>query len=126
MNILGIAFIAIGVIILLIDVINKVKCKEMVTGTVVDIYKITSINGSGGKRRTYYPIYQYNVDGTMYVKKSSSGSIFCRYQIGDEVKIKYNPKNPNTYHVKGKITNIVMSIIWIMLGVGIIIIGQRV
>ena len=126
MNIIGIVFIVIGLIIFLIDVINKVKCKEMVKGTVVDIYKITSISGNGGKRRTYYPIYQYNVDGTVYMKKSSNGSIFCRYQIGDEVKIKYNPKNPNRYYVKGKITNIVMSIIWIVLGVGMIIIGQRV
>ena len=126
MNIIGIVFIIVGAIIFLADTIKRMKCKQNITGIVIDICKVTSIKGNGSKKRKFYPVFQYNVEGTAYIKKSTKGYIFYKYELGDNIKIKCNPKNPNQYYVKGNISNIIMSAIWIIIGIIFILTGQRV
>ena len=126
MKIIGIVFVIVGAIIFLADIIKRVMCKQEITGIVVNICKVTSFKGDGGKKRKFYPVFQYNVDGTSYIKKSTKGYVFYKYELGDNIKIKYNPKNPKQYYVKGNISNIIMSAIWIITGIMIILTGQRV
>lgn len=123
MKLVGILFVIVGVGILAKYLFKKITYKSSVNGTVVDIYRRVLISSNGTRRSTLYPIFRYNVDGETYVKKSVNGSKFCKFKIGEEVEVKYNPKNPDKYYVKGTSSKIFFALIWLIVGIPIIVLG---
>ena len=123
MKIVGIIFVTIGVLSLAKNFLDRISCKGVVNGTVIDIYKRVLISYNGTRKVTLYPVFKYNIDGNLYVKKSINGSKFCKFKIGQEVKVKYNLKNPDKYYVKGSSSKIMFSLIWLITGISMIALG---
>ena len=108
-KIIGLIFFLGGLFLVALSILKKKKCTSTVQGKVIDIVKEwntsnTSTDDFHGYRRNdeimFYPVFEYSVNDTVYVKKSSSGSSSCPYSIGQEVEIHYNPQNPHQYYVK--------------------------
>lgn len=79
---------------------TRLVCSETVEACVVDINEVERTTKSKKTHKTevyYYPVYEYVIDGNTFVKKSSSGSNYVKYVIGDKVNIRYNPDNPNEF-----------------------------
>jgi len=123
MKLVGILFVIIGVGILAKYLFKKIGYKSSVNGTVVDIYRRVLISSNGTRKATLYPIFKYSVDEEIYVKKSANGSKFCKFKIGEEVEVKYNPKNPDKYYIKGDFSNILFSLPWLIVGIAMVVLG---
>ena len=132
--VIGVIFAVIGVIIMLITHGKKVRCTSVTNAKVLDIIKnITKDysshrnNGKNEKSRnmenksnnsnshlharnttTFYPLLEYTIDGTKYVRKPSLGSSLPQYDIGEEIEIHYNASNPNEFYTgKGNVSMMV-------------------
>lgn len=108
--------------------LNRV-CTALTSAVVIDIQEhIRRTNGLRSK--FYYPVLEYWVDGKQVVNKLNVGSYPCKYKIGQEVKIQYNPnkvkeiimKDNDDLRIITKIFRIVASILGII-GVIILVIG---
>ena len=89
------------------------KCTESVEGKVVDIARKWDNNGS----TSFYPIFEYTVNGNTYVHQSQTGSRPCRYHIGQNIEIHFNPEKPEQFYDKeSNITGTVFGIITIIIG----------
>ncbi len=80
------------------------KCSESCNGILIKIEEIEiihSVNNDSLRRYTTksdVPIYEYEVSGIKYKIKGTNGHGF---NLGDIVKINYNPKNPNECYIDG-------------------------
>lgn len=125
MNMIGILFLIIGVIVLISGILKKKNCTEIVMGKVVDISREEETdynhrNEAGyhyhsGKNISLYPIFEYIVGENTYVKKSNSSS--SRFHIGQDVPIHYNPNNPDEYYANGIYTSFILGAIIIIIGI---------
>lgn len=71
------------------SVISKSDCTETTVATIIDIERI-----SGGANRlpSYYPVFEYEVNGKTYTHKSNTS--INPNTLGRKTEIKYNPNNP--------------------------------
>ena len=117
MMLFGMFFGIIGVILLIKEILKRKKCTVSTKGVVVDISREVSNDSDGNRSITLYPIFEYNVSGEKYVQKSKNGSNFCKYHIGQEVEILYNPDKPENYYVKNSFGSIIIGVGFIILGI---------
>lgn len=140
--VIGVIFAVVGVILMLVTHGKKVRCTSVTTATVVDIIRgvtrnhasrnvgnganirVGNVNigvGNGTYNNTYnttsfYPLFEYNVDGIKYVRKASTGSSSPKYGIGQQVEIHYNASNPNEFYDGKGNSSMIMGIIFTILG----------
>lgn len=135
----GVIFAVIGVVLMMVTHGKKVRCTSVTTAKVVDLIREVRKNyssrgaGSGvnisvgnmnmaiGNNAPYnstsfYPLFEYNVDGVKYVRKSSTGSSSPKYGIGEEVEIHYNASNPNEFYDGKGNTSMIVGIIFTIFG----------
>ncbi|MDE6550123.1 MAG: DUF3592 domain-containing protein [Clostridia bacterium] len=73
----------------------KISRYIITTGTIVD-YKVTTMNkGEVHKVYGYAEIAEFEVDGVTYTATNSISSTYGANDIGDSIKIAYNPLNPH-------------------------------
>ena len=113
----GMIFIIIGVIFFIVEIVKKKKCKVTTNATVIDIARDQSRDSDGSYSTTLHPVFEYEVSGNIYVKKSRYGSSSCKYYIGQQVEILYNEKNPNQYYVKGSLSGIMFGVVCLVAGI---------
>lgn len=113
--ILGVLFIVFGVIgqKKRTEKLNSGDFKE-INSKCVDFKEEWSTDSEGISSLTYYPIFEYEVDGNKYkyVGKVGTGS---RKGLGKEKVLLYNDKNPGDCLSPTDKSNIVMIIIGIIL-----------
>jgi len=73
----------------LTGVFSRVPNGKIITGEIVSIERGRFQNGGS---TTYYAWVEYEVDGKVYSKRSSSRS--SSVYVGDKMKIMYNSENP--------------------------------
>lgn len=136
----GVIFAVIGVILMMVTHGKKVRCTSVTTAKVVDIIRdvrrnyssrgagrgvnitVGNMNMAVGNNAPYnttsfYPLFEYNVDGVKYVRKSSSGASSPKYGIGEEVEIHYNASNPNEFYDGKGNASMITGMIFTIFGV---------
>lgn len=141
--VIGVIFAVIGVIIMLTTHGKKVRCTSVTNAKVVDIIRnvtkdysshrnnvgngITinigneSFNNNSHLRAynttTFYPLLEYTIDGTKYVRKSNIGSSSPKYTIGEEIEIHYNASNPNEFYTGKGNASMMVGMIFTIIGI---------
>lgn len=77
---------------------RKAACVGETTATVQEIKKVRTRMGDD-YTYTWYPIYEYYVNGEPVVQKSEFGGNKDTFQQGQQVILYYNPDNPNEIYV---------------------------
>ena len=110
---LGLAFLAVGIYLLVTDVKKRKKCTVLTEASLVEVRSRTSRG-----RKNYTPVYEFTAagrhirgDGDVLSSRSRK-----KFQIGDSVDIVYNPDNPEEFRVPGKIGVLVCSLVLIAFG----------
>lgn len=114
----GAGLIVIGVIVILSGIRKKIRCSGRTVGRIIGVRESQETDDEGFNHYYYYPQFEYVVNGQVYRGEgSTSYSKPQKIQIGGEIKVIYNPKNPNEYFTKGG------GFILPFLGIMLIIVG---
>lgn len=77
---------------------KKKKCVSETTATVIDI-KEEQMRTSDGYSYTWYPVYEYTIDGEKMTRKSNIGNGKNHFEKGQQVTLYYNPDNSEEIYV---------------------------
>ena len=77
---------------------QKKRCLGKTTGVVSRVREEVQISGKK-KTKVYFPEFKYEVYDKVYNQKAPFASMKKEYQVGQEVTIHYDPKNPDIYYV---------------------------
>ena len=69
-------------------------CKLDIVAVICEIEEKLTETDEGGYIKSYYPIFLYMVHGKQYRAKSPVDFPICKHKVGDEIKLKCNPVNP--------------------------------
>ena len=99
MIIIAVVFWIMGILLFLTDYLEDKRCTVETTAVIVDVIKEThQSTGSHSSRRqitNYYPTIEFSVpEKTVRVKTRIKGYHPDRFKPGDQLNIRYNPKNP--------------------------------
>ncbi len=118
---LSVIFIFTGVIIKIAS--NKVysNCTEEISAEVIDLREHTSTSHHKGRSRTsitYRPVFEYTYNGKNYVRESNISSDPPEYEIGETVKLKIDPDDPNKFYDPS--SKVISVIGFVFAGVGVL------
>ena len=114
----GAGLIVVGVIVILLGIRKNIRCSGRTVGRIIGVRESQETDDEGFNHYYYYPQFEYVVNGQVYRGEgSTSYSKPKKIQIGGEIKVIYNPKNPNEYFTKGG------GFILPFLGIMLIIVG---
>jgi hypothetical protein len=97
----GLGFMSIGIIMLAsvtYMVVSNNKFEKIavhVKGKVIDFTSHESSDDDGGSTTMYAPVFEYQFNGQTYQYTSSTSSSSPEYDVGEEVEVLVDPKNPN-------------------------------
>ena len=77
---------------------RKEICTAQVFGRVAEINKREEVDEEG-RSVTYSPVFAYTVNGYEYRREFKAASSFCRWKLGDEVTVFYDPIDPQDSYV---------------------------
>lgn len=114
---IGIILILLGGFTLWIDIKKRSKCNVEAVAEIIEVKK--QRHGSGKNRSTdYSPIVKFVVDGTEHSGMADISSVLPnKFQAGQTLEIKYDPSNPDSFCVKGKIGNTKWCAILLIAGI---------
>lgn len=92
---LGAAFLLPGLIIGMISARRSRCCTAPVSGLVTDIRSRSTSHGY-----SFYPVYEYFVDGVRYTKMGTYLSNHVP-KVGSTVCVLYDPQNPKRSYIQG-------------------------
>ena len=70
-------------------------------GRVIDlILREVPGTGSASFSNRYYPVLEFYANGKLYKENYPYGAYPSNYQVGDEVKIDYDPEDPHEYEIR--------------------------
>lgn len=120
--IVGISFLAMGLVFLLIDVIfivlhkkKRENCKEKISATIVDAL-LYEKRGVDGLEHYYYAVYEYQYHGVTYKSKSNVGTSMPP-RIGNQRILYVNADNPEEYVEKRFLSYLPIVILTAMVAV---------
>ena len=99
LKIIAFVFWITGILLFLSDYLEDKKCTVATTAVIADVIKETHLrHSSRGPRRqvnNYFPIIEFSVPGkTVRVKTRIKGYRPDTFKPGEQLNIRYNPKNP--------------------------------
>lgn len=100
---------------------KKEKCVSETTATIIEIKK-EEMRTSDGYSYTWYPVYEYIVDGQQMTIKSNIGNGETHFEKGQQVTLYYNPYNPEEIYVPEENAESLMVFFKIM-GIAFLIAG---
>lgn len=80
---------------------KKLRCLSQTLGHIVGINSMPIKKSSGGYKRCYFPIYEYEVNNEVIRAEYDAGTARCQFKIGDEVKIWYDSNSPDYSYMEG-------------------------
>lgn len=115
---LAIVFILLGVGVLVSGIKKCKQCNGKTFGTITDVHEFEDRDKDGYRTRYYSPKFEYKVDGhTYHGIGDTSYEHFKKIKIGGNIKVFYNPENPEEHYTKGGGISVAFS------GVFMIILG---
>jgi uncharacterized membrane protein len=124
---MGLAFIVIGIVFSVNANNRKTHRTGHTTGTVVRISEDdSSLTGRYPTVVMYAPVVEYWVNGQRYEKCNKMYSSPCKYSLGQNVPLLYDPNRPEDMEIEGDtVTNagvviLVLGIFFILAGAGML------
>ena len=114
--VVGIILAGIGLLLLTIKIITYIKCTVSINATVIKRKK--EHTHFRGVRYTHYrPVVEYVVDGENYTETAYFRTYRkTKYPIGSEIKICYNPRNPEEMRFVGHLFPLPMGMAFLAIG----------
>ena len=99
---ISIAFTIFGAFMLVSGIKTVTRCKSKTIGTITGIHE-SEDKDSDGYRTTYYsPEFEYEVNGQIYHGiGDTSYERIKKIKVGGNIKVFYNPENPEEHFTKG-------------------------
>lgn len=103
LGILGIAFLGVGIGLCIRGRKKRNTCTKPVTATVVDMQResigVGDSSASGEVRlKSWFPVYEYTVDGVKLRAKALIGTAQPERQVGETVELFVNPDRTNEFY----------------------------
>ena len=99
---LGAVFVITSMTIFIKGKNKRTNCTKKVNATVVDIRKEDLNNSSNNigeaQLQTYYPVYEYTINGILRRKKAFIGTAKPEVSIGQKVELYINPNNEDDFY----------------------------
>lgn len=96
------------------------RCTSQALGTIVEIIRHRSTHNKGV---SYYPVYEYNTGLETVTVESHVGSSRLPYQVGDSIKVWYDPSEVRLSYIDGDKTSSFVSKMFIAFGCLFMVIG---
>ena len=107
---------AIGLLLLMAKVMTYIKCTVPISATVVKLEKECTFL-RGVEHTHYRPAVRYVVDGKSYTEEAYFRTYRkTKYQVGSEMEICYNPKNPKEMRFVGRLSPLPMGLVFLFIG----------
>lgn len=119
--VIGLVFIAVGLIKEYLMKSGNSKSKIQVEGTISSI-KEKKVKENGNEIIKYFPTYTFTAGKKKISKASEKGYYKCQVAEGDSVKIFYNETDPEKFYVEDEL-DMQISKIFIYTGIGLIVFG---
>ena len=101
-SMVGAGLIVIGVIVILLGIRKKKRYSGRTVGKIIGVRESQETDDEGFNHYFYYPQFEYVVNGQIYRGEGNKGySKSNKIQIGGNIKVYYNPQNPNESFTKG-------------------------
>lgn len=102
LGIIGIAFLGVGIGLCIRGRKKRSTCTKLVTATVVDMQResggVGDSSASGEVRlKSWFPVYEYTVDGVKQRAKVLIGTVQPERQVGETVELFVNPGRANEF-----------------------------
>lgn len=111
---LGALFLVFGIGLLIKAVGHKMTCKEK---TVARVIAFDVKEEFRTHQRYFRPIFEYQVEGEKIIGKCNKFTkMENRYQIGEEIVLRYNPNHPEDCDLQDAFGDIILSIFVILMG----------
>lgn len=106
---------------------QKKRCLGKTTGVVSRVREEVQISGNK-KTKVYFPEFSYEVYDRTYKQKAPFSSMKKEYQVGQEITIHYDPKDPDVYYVgeelkiskRGGIVCLIIGMVLIFVGTSLV------
>ena len=104
---------------------QKKRCLGKTTGVVSRVREETQISGKK-KMKVYFPEFRYEVYDKTYNQKAPFSSMKKEYQVGQEITVHYDPKDPNVYYVGEELKiSAKGGLICLVIGMALIFVGTK-
>lgn len=114
--VVGIIISGIGLLLITAKVMNYIKCTVSINATVVKLEKEYTFF-RGVEHTHYRPVVGYIVDGKSYTKTAHFRTYRkTKYPIASEMKIYYNPKNPEQTRFVGHPFPLPLGLVFLFIG----------
>lgn len=114
--VVGIILAGIGLLLIMAKVMTYIKCTVPINATVVKLEKEYTFF-RGVEHTHYRPVVRYVVDGKSYTEESYFRTYRkTKYPIDSEMKIYYNPKNPEQMRFVGHLFPLPIGLVLIFVG----------
>ena len=99
-----IVFVFVDIVLILITALLKISRNQKLRNyTLTAEATVTSMDSSrhhatrNDRSAMWYPTFTYTINGLNYIAKSNVGTTSKPYEVGDRVKIKVDPNDPQKY-----------------------------
>ena len=98
----GAGFIGVGALMMALGIRKNKRCSSRIVGRITGVREYQETDDEGFNHYFYYPQFEYVVNGQIYRGEGNKGySKSNKIQIGGNIKVYYNPQNPNESFTKG-------------------------
>ena len=112
----GIIFTGIGLLLITAKILTYIRCTVSINATVVKLEKEYTYFRSV-EHAHYRPVVRYVVDGKSYTVEAYFRTYRkTKYPIDSEMKIYYNPKNPEEMRFVGHLFPLLMGLVFLFIG----------
>lgn len=101
---------------------KEAVCTRLIKGTVARIERVSSWDSEGYVSVSWHPVYEYDVDGVHYEKRSNLGNSQQDMHEGEIVDIYVDPENPDEYYCKKDPSGTIVKMFFFM-GLLFLVIG---
>lgn len=114
--VVGIILAGIGLLLIMAKVMTYIKCTVPINATVVKLEKEYTFF-RGVEHTHYRPIVGYVVDGKSYTEEAYFRTYRkTKYPIDSEIKICYNPENPEQMRFVGRLFPLPIGPVFLFIG----------
>ena len=114
----GAGFIGVGALLIVSGIRKNKRCSGVVVGKITGVHEDVTTDDDGFNSYSYSPEFEYEVDGRIYHGiGDTSTEHYKKIKIGGDIKVFYNPDNPEEHFTKGG------GFILPFLGIMLIIVG---
>ena len=115
----GLVFLIIGVAFGGAEISKRSSCSAQTVAVVSDIVAQSDDDGDA-----YAPVLKFrDADGNVCEQTRSIYTNPCKYEVGDEVEIAFNPENPAKFYIIGSCAELIFAVIFSGVGLVVFLIG---